>query len=45
MKHLKNIKIAQEDAENVQEFNENMQSEKKKMLIMSKFNSLFAYQD
>jgi len=45
MRHSKNIEIAQENAENAQEFNEKMQSEKKKMLMMSKYNSLFAYQD
>ncbi len=38
-------KIAQENTENAQEFNEKMQSEKKKMLMMSKYNSLFVYQD
>ena len=45
MKHSENIETAQEDAEDAQEFNEKMQSEKKKMLMMSKYNSLFAYQD
>ncbi len=45
MRHSKNIEIAQENAENAQEFNEKMQSKKKKMLMMSKYNSLFAYQD
>ncbi len=43
MRHSKNIKIMQENAENTQEFNEKMQSKKKKMLMMSKYNSLFAY--
>jgi len=45
MRHSENIETAQENAEDAQEFNEKMQSEKKKMLIMSKYNSLFAYQD
>ncbi len=41
--NTENIEITQENAENAQEFNEKMQSEKKKMLMMSKCNSLFAY--
>jgi len=45
MRHSENIEITQENAESAQEFNEKMQSEKKKMLMMSKYNSLFAYQD
>jgi len=45
MRHSENIEIAQENAESAQEFNEKMQSEKKKMLVMSKYNSLFVYQD
>jgi len=45
MRHSENIETAQENAEDAQEFNEKMQSEKKKMLMMSKYNSLFAYQD
>jgi len=45
MRYSENIEIAQENAENAQEFNEKMQSEKKNMLMMSKYNSLFVYQD
>ncbi len=45
MRHSENIETAQEDAEDAQEFSEKMQSEKKKMLMMSKYYSLFAYQD
>ncbi len=45
MRHSEDIEAAQGDAEDAQEFNEKMQSEKEKMLVMSKYNSLFAYQD
>lgn len=45
MKHSENIEIAQENVEDAQEFSEKMQSGKKKMLMMSKYYSLFAYQD
>ncbi len=45
MRHSEDIEAAQEDAEGAQEFSEKMQSEKKKMLVMSKYYSLFVYQD
>jgi len=45
MRHSEDIEIAQENAEDAQEFSEKMQSKKKKMLVMSKYYSLFAYQD
>ena len=43
MRHSENIEAAQGNAENAQEFSEKMQSEKEKMLMMSKNYSLFAY--
>jgi phage terminase large subunit-like protein len=45
MRHPEDIEAAQGDAEGAQEFSEKMQSEKEKMLMMSKYYSLFAYQD
>jgi hypothetical protein len=43
IRHLENIEAAQGDAGGAQEFNEKMQSGKEKMLVISKYNSLFAY--
>jgi len=45
MRHSEDIEAAQGDAGGAQEFNEKMQSGKEKMLVMGKYNSLFAYQD
>ncbi len=45
IKQLKNIEIVQENTRNAQKFSEKIQSKKKKMLIIDKYSSLFAYQD